>query len=134
MAHLLYRFGARALLPKNIGDKRLPPMISRDNALKLREQFYAAKQQWPYEHIVPGVPKLPPGSQQYLARQQAKQEKRAARAKEIQDALSKMPKLIGDYRESRRLDLSEVSQLDKLTLSRGQMYEKYVKRRLAKLG
>ncbi len=44
MAHLLYRLGARALLPKQVGDKVLPPLIARDSAMKLREQFYAAGQ------------------------------------------------------------------------------------------
>ncbi|GIL91732.1 hypothetical protein Vretimale_14861 [Volvox reticuliferus] len=130
MAHLLHRFGAKALLPRKKGDKILPPLISFENALKLREQFYAIGFQWPYENIVPGKPQLPPGSEAYAARQREKEQKRAAREKEIADAMAAMPKRIAEYRESRKLDWSEVSALDRLLLTPGQIREKYVRRRL----
>ncbi|GLC50176.1 hypothetical protein PLESTB_000350800 [Pleodorina starrii] len=98
--------------------------------MKLREQYYAIGLSWPFEDIVPGKPQLPPGSDKYAARQREKEQKRAAREKEIADAMASMPKRIADYRESRKLDWSEVSAIDRLLLTPGQIREKYVRRRL----
>lgn len=45
MAHLLHRLGAKALLPRQApGGQALPPLISFQQALKLREKFYAIGQ------------------------------------------------------------------------------------------
>lgn len=101
MAHLLARLGAKALLPRRDGDKLLPPLIGAAEALRLREQFYAIGQQWPYENIVPGKPPSPPGCKAYLERQKAKEAKRAARAKQVAEAMANMPKTVADYKVRR---------------------------------
>lgn len=78
MAHYLSRFGAAALRPRQGNGIILPPLIQFHDALKLREQFYAAGQPWPFEDIVPGPAKPPAGAAHYLKRQH---DKAAARAK-----------------------------------------------------
>ena len=40
MAHILRRIGASALLKRKVGDRTLPPLISGEEAMQLREQFY----------------------------------------------------------------------------------------------
>ncbi len=47
MAHLLHRLGAKALLPRREGGRILPPLIGLEEAMKLREQFYAIGR-WAY--------------------------------------------------------------------------------------
>nr|8A22_AJ Chain AJ, mL64 [Polytomella magna]8APN_AJ Chain AJ, mL64 [Polytomella magna]8APO_AJ Chain AJ, mL64 [Polytomella magna] len=120
-AHYLQRFGEAAL----------PPLVPFSEALKIREEAYKLGQVWPFEHVVPGVPKAP-NATAYLERKKQKEEKRTKRAKEINDALAKMPQLIADYKAARKIDWAEVSIIDKLTLSKKQIREKYVKRRLMK--
>lgn len=44
MAHLLWKFGAEALKPRNLNGKVLPPLLSHAEAMKLREKFYAQGQ------------------------------------------------------------------------------------------
>jgi len=51
------------------------------------------------------------------------------RAKEIREAMAKMPQLIAQHKASLRLDWDEVSELDKLTLTRTAIKRKYIKRR-----
>ncbi|GFR47247.1 hypothetical protein Agub_g8932 [Astrephomene gubernaculifera] len=132
MAHLLHRFGARALLPRKDGEKLLPPLLGLQEALKLREQYYVAGRPWPFEDIVPGRPQPPPGCEAYEARKKEKAQKQAAREKQISDAMTAMPKLIAEYKASRRLDWTEVSALDRLLMTSGQIREKYVRKRLSK--
>ncbi|EFJ44669.1 hypothetical protein VOLCADRAFT_121291 [Volvox carteri f. nagariensis] len=55
-----------------------------------------------------------------------------SREKEIADAMAAMPKRIAEYRASRKLDWSEVSALDRLLLTPGQIREKYIRRRLTR--
>jgi hypothetical protein len=133
-AHLLWSMGAAALKPFKSGKKLMPPRIGYAQAMRLREEFYKEGQTWPYEHIVPGVPKPPLGVEAYLLRQEAAKKERQRRAKEIQDAMQKMPELIAQHKELLRLDWEEVTQLDKLTLSRSAIKRKYINRRLAKHG
>lgn len=40
MAHILFKLGEAALRPRQAADKLLPPLISFDEAMKLRAQFY----------------------------------------------------------------------------------------------
>jgi hypothetical protein len=40
MAHILRRIGASALLKRKVGNRTLPPLISGEEAMRLREQFY----------------------------------------------------------------------------------------------
>ncbi|KAJ9510999.1 hypothetical protein QJQ45_027876 [Haematococcus lacustris] len=104
MANLLYRMGAAALLPrKKAGGQVLPALIDLDTAMRLREKFYQEGQVWPYEHIVPGLPQPPKGSEAYLKRQKAKELKKQARLKEVQDAMAQMPQLVEQYRAVNRL-------------------------------
>ena len=63
---------------------------------------------------------------------QKKKEVRAARKQEISEAMAKMPKLIAEYRDSRKLDWALVTPLDKLLLTQGQIKEKYVRAVLSK--
>ncbi|GAX83245.1 hypothetical protein CEUSTIGMA_g10671.t1 [Chlamydomonas eustigma] len=130
MAHILRRLGQSALLPTKgeLGEILSPPVIKFEDAMKLREQFYRDGLKWPYEHIVPGNPQPPPGAALYLERRKQKQEKRLERQKEIAAAMAKMPKLIEEYKASRKLNWDEVSLIDKLTLSQGQIKEKYIRR------
>ena len=45
MAHLLHRLGAAALrIRKTVEGKVIPPLISREEAMTLREQFYRDRQ------------------------------------------------------------------------------------------
>eukprot|EP00955_Chlamydomonas_euryale_P095053 364909-Chlamydomonas_euryale.AAC.5 len=136
MAHLLARLGAAALRPRpgRGGGGALPPLIPREEAMRLREQFYASGEQWPYEDIVPGPPQEPHNAAAYLARAASKERMRAARNAEIKAAMARMPAMVAEYRAARKLDWSEVSPLDKLTMTQAQIKEKYIKRKLARLG
>jgi hypothetical protein len=40
MAHLLRRLGEAALRPRHVNGELLPPLLTFQDALKLREQFY----------------------------------------------------------------------------------------------
>lgn len=81
MAHLLRRLGAAALKPRIRGDGRiLPAMISTEEAMQLRAQFYAAGQPWPYEDLVPGPPQKPYNADAYLARAAEREQRRKARS------------------------------------------------------
>ncbi|KAL6763297.1 hypothetical protein V8C86DRAFT_2498377 [Haematococcus lacustris] len=133
MANLLYRMGAAALLPrKKAGGQVLPALIDLDTAMRLREKFYQEGQVWPYEHIVPGLPQPPKGSEAYLKRQKAKELKKQARLKEVQDAMAQMPQLVEQYRARRVIDWEQVSAVDKLTLTRTAIRHKYIRAKLAK--
>mmetsp|Transcript_5431 Transcript_5431/g.14665 ORF Transcript_5431/g.14665 Transcript_5431/m.14665 type:complete len:136 (-) Transcript_5431:790-1197(-) len=133
MAHLLWKFGEAALKPSQNGNKLLPPLVSFSQAMKLRSQFYKEGQPWPYEHIVPGAPQPPSGAEAYLKRQEAKELRRQQRVKEIQDAMAKMPQMIARHKELLRLDWNEVSQVDKLTMTRTAIKKSYIRKRLIKL-
>ncbi|KAG2485711.1 hypothetical protein HYH03_015595 [Edaphochlamys debaryana] len=100
--------------------------------MRLREEFYKNGLKWPHEGIVPGKPQEPPGCAAYIKRQEEKNAKRAARVKQISDAMAAMPKMITEYKASRRLDWEEVSAIDRLLLTPGQIKDKYVRKRLMK--
>eukprot|EP00879_Flechtneria_rotunda_P003410 GHRR01003638.1.p1 GENE.GHRR01003638.1~~GHRR01003638.1.p1 ORF type:complete len:133 (+),score=39.51 GHRR01003638.1:135-533(+) len=131
MSHILRRLGEAALQFRRVGpNKYLPPILSRRRALVIRKEWLTDGKEWPYEHIVPGIPKNDPpyngGKQKGHKRHIIQQE----RQQKIEAAMAKMPQLIADYRASRRIPWEAVTPADKLLLTIRQIREKYVYRKL----
>eukprot|EP00878_Enallax_costatus_P006385 GHUV01006696.1.p1 GENE.GHUV01006696.1~~GHUV01006696.1.p1 ORF type:complete len:133 (+),score=20.24 GHUV01006696.1:226-624(+) len=131
MSHILRRLGDAALKFRQVGpNKFLPPILSRRRALVIRKEWLAQGKEWPYEHIVPGIPKNDPpynGGKQKGHKRYISQEERQQK---ITAAMAKMPQLIADYRASRRIPWDSVSPADKLLLTTKQIREKYVYKKL----
>lgn len=87
--------------------------------------------EWPYEHIVPGIPRNAEpyngGRQVGHRRREREREERKAR---IADAMARMPSLIAAYRAARRVPWEEVTAADRLLMTARQIREKYVLRKL----
>ena len=87
--------------------------------------------EWPYEHIVPGIPRNAEpyngGRQVGHRRREREREERRAR---IADAMARMPSLIAAYRAARRVPWEEVTPVDRLLMTARQIREKYVLRKL----
>lgn len=87
--------------------------------------------EWPYEHIIPGLPR---NAEPYGGGRQVGHRRREREAEErqqrIADAMARMPTMIAAYRASRRVPWEEVSAADRLLMSARQIREKYVLRKL----
>eukprot|EP00798_Chlamydomonas_sp_ICE-L_P031429 gene31429-6605_t len=107
MAHLLRRFGAKALKQRYVDGYILPPMLSSGDAMKLREQFYRDGQ---------------------MVLQYERSKSRSNFEGLVYRIQGSFHLCLYSY-ALRRLDWTEITPLDKLTLSPRQIREKYVKRK-----
>jgi hypothetical protein len=132
MAHILKRLGEAALQFRQVGNKTLPPIISRREAAALKKQFQAEGKPWPYEHIFPGPAKNDPPYRNMFQKGHKVDKLKEIKAKEIEKKMQEMPALIAEYRKSQRINWDDVPLLDKVLLSRREIRDKYVKRALQK--
>lgn len=79
----------------------------------------------------PGIPKNDPPYKNQIRKGELKREaKREARAKHIEECMAKMPQLVADYRNSRRIKWEDVTPADKLLLTTKQIRFKYVYKKM----
>lgn len=130
MAHILQRLGEAALMFRQVGQKTLPPIISRRQAAAIKRQYDELGKPWPYAHLFPGPAKNQEpynGMRQKGHKRLREQESRQA---EIEKKMQQMPSIIAEYRASRRIKWEEVPLVDRLLLSRRQIRDKYLKKAL----
>ncbi|KAF8073236.1 hypothetical protein HT031_000897 [Scenedesmus sp. PABB004] len=131
MSHILRRLGEAALQFRKVGaNKWLPPVLSRRRAMVIRKEWLAQGKEWPYEHLVPGVPKNDPPFNGGKQRGHKRHVSQAERQAKIDAAMAKMPAAIAEYRASRRIPWDAVSPADRLLLTTRQIREKYVYKKL----
>ncbi|GBF89103.1 hypothetical protein Rsub_01820 [Raphidocelis subcapitata] len=133
MAHILRRLGEAALQARRVGSNAniwLPPIVSRRQAMEIRHEWLAEGKEWPFEHIVPGLPKNDAPYNAGRQKGHKRDGERAEREARIKAAMQKMPQLIAEYRASRKIPWDDVTPVDKLLMTRRQIREKYVLKKL----
>jgi hypothetical protein len=130
MSHILQRLGEAALAFRKVGEKTLPPIVSRRQAAAIKRQYDAAGKPWPYEHLYPGPAKNDPPYRDMFQKGHKNKIASEQRATDIAKKMDAMPEIVAAYRASQRVKWEEVPLIDRILLSRREIRDKYLKKSL----